>query len=100
MVDDQPIGAAIPYEIRIEGHLSETWSDWIEGLTFQHECDGTTILSGEIIDQAALHGVLKIIRDLGMPLVSVNRIQIEVEKKSDNIIVKEDLGVADESNRI
>ncbi len=77
MVDDQPIGAAIPYEIRIEGHLSDNWSDWFEGLTFHHECDGTTILSGEIIDQAALHGLLKIIRDLGLPLLSVNRILME-----------------------
>ena len=65
---------AVPYEIIIKGHLSESWVEWFEGLTFEHTCDGRTILSGDIIDQAALHGLLKKIRDLGLPLLSVNRI--------------------------
>jgi hypothetical protein len=77
MAEDRHKAVAIRYEIRIKGHLSETWSDWFEGLTFRHELDGTTVLSGEIIDQAALHGLLKIIRDLGLPLLSVNRILME-----------------------
>jgi hypothetical protein len=77
MADDQHMAAAVTYEIKIEGHLSETWSDWFEGLTFQHGTDGTTVLAGEIIDQAALHGLLKKIRDLGMPLLSVNRVHQE-----------------------
>ena len=66
--------AAVPHEIIIEGHLSETWEEWFEGLTFEHTSDGRTILTGDIIDQAALHGLLKKIRDLGLPLLSVNRI--------------------------
>lgn len=61
------------YEIKIKGHLDESWSDWFEGLAFSYGSDGTTTLSGEIFDQAALHGLLKKIRDLGMPLLSVNR---------------------------
>jgi len=61
------------YEIRIEGHLDARWADRFDGLTFTHESDGTTILSGPVIDQAALHGLLKRVRDLGMPLLSVIR---------------------------
>lgn len=60
------------YQIRLQGHLDESWTDWFDGLTFKHESDGTTMLSGEVIDQAALHGLLKKVRDLGMPLLSVN----------------------------
>ena len=63
------------YEIRFEGHLDESWADWFEGMKLTHENDGTTILTGEHIDQAALHGLLKRIRDLGMPLLSVNRLE-------------------------
>jgi len=62
------------YEIKLKGHLDQSWADWFEGLTFSHESDGTTILSGENIDQAALHGLLKRIRDLGLPLISVNQV--------------------------
>jgi hypothetical protein len=60
------------YEIRVKGHLSQQWMDWFEGLTIILEEDGNTLLTGLVIDQAALHGVLKKIRDLGMPLFSVN----------------------------
>jgi len=59
------------YEIRIKGHLDTRWADWFEGLSFTHESDGTTILSGPVVDQAALHGLLRKVRDLGLPLVSV-----------------------------
>jgi hypothetical protein len=59
------------YKIRINGHLDPEWSDWFEGLTVTLEEDGTTLLTGMVIDQAALHGLLKKVRDLGMPLVSV-----------------------------
>ena len=62
------------YEIELKGNLNESWSDWLEGLTFTHNNDGTTTLRGEIIDQAALHGLLKKVRDLGLTLLSVNRI--------------------------
>jgi len=59
------------YKIRIKGHLDREWTDWFEGLTITLEEDGTTLLTGTVIDQAALHGLLKKVRDLGMPLLSV-----------------------------
>jgi hypothetical protein len=61
------------YEIRIEGHLGESWSPWLEDLSIRHTEDGETVLSGPLRDQAALHGVLMRIRDLGLPLVEVKR---------------------------
>ncbi len=63
------------YEIRIKGHLDDRWADWFEGLTITLEEDGVTLLTGPVVDQAALHGLLKKVRDLGMPLLSVNRIE-------------------------
>lgn len=68
------------YEIKIEGHFDERWVDWFEGLTFTHESDGTTTLLGPLTDQAALHGVLNGIRDLSLPLISVQRISPEEER--------------------
>jgi hypothetical protein len=60
------------YEIRIKGHLNNRWIGWFEGLTITLEEDGDTLLTGPVVDQAALHGLLKKVRDLGMTLVSVN----------------------------
>jgi hypothetical protein len=60
------------YEIRLKGHLDDRWADWFEGLTITLEEDGNTLLICPVIDQAALHGLLKRVRDLGMPLLSVN----------------------------
>ena len=62
------------YEIRIKGHLGSEWTDWFEGLTITLEEDGDTLLTGPVIDQAALHGLLKKVRDLGMPLVSISQV--------------------------
>ena len=59
------------YEIRLKGHLDDRWDEWFEGLTITLGEDGNTLLTGPVIDQAALHGLLKKVRDLGMPLLSV-----------------------------
>jgi hypothetical protein len=61
------------YEIRLKGHLEPRWADWFDGLTVTQESDGTTVLSGSVVDQAALHGLLGKVRDLGLPLIAVNR---------------------------
>ncbi len=65
------------YQIRLAGHLGHEWTDWFEGLTITLEEDGNTLLTGAVVDQAALHGLLRKVRDLGMPLVSVNSIQLD-----------------------
>jgi hypothetical protein len=61
------------YEIRLTGHLDARWAAWFDGLTVGQQGDGTTLISGPIADQAALHGLLQRVRDLGLPLVSVTR---------------------------
>jgi hypothetical protein len=63
------------YQIRIAGHLGCQWGDWFEGLTITLEEDGITLLTGPVVDQAALHGLLKKVRDSGMPLISLNQVQ-------------------------
>ena len=65
------------YQIKLKGHLNQSWADWFEEMTLTHESDGTTTLTGKIIDQSALHGLLKKIRDLGLPLISVNQIDLK-----------------------
>ena len=62
------------YQIRITGQLGPQWTDWFEGLAITLEANGETLLTGRVVDQAALHGVLKKVRDLGLPLVSVTRV--------------------------
>jgi hypothetical protein len=69
---DQPM----VYQIRIKGHLTSHWMGWFDGLTITLEEDGNTLLNGPVIDQAALHGILKKIRDLGLPLLSVNSVDL------------------------
>lgn len=68
------IGRIPQYEIRGEGHLNSLWSEWFDGLALSHRSDGTTMLVGPVADQAALHGLLAQVRDLGLPLLSVNRL--------------------------
>ena len=63
------------YEIRLTGRLDSHWAAWFDGLSVSHDSDGTTVIGGTIADQAALHGVLQRVRDLGLPLVSVTRIE-------------------------
>jgi len=70
---DDP-GAPGRYEIRLKGRLDARWATWFDGLSLSHESDGTTVLSGPVIDQAALHGLLSKVRDLGLPLISVTQI--------------------------
>jgi hypothetical protein len=62
------------YRFRVRGHLDDRWSDWLGGLAIQRQEDGTTVLVGPVVDQAALYGVIIRIRDLGLSLLSVNRV--------------------------
>jgi hypothetical protein len=68
-------GQPMVYQIRIKGHLGREWTDWFGSLTITLEDNGETLLTGPVVDQAALHGVLKKVRDVGMPLLSVNRVK-------------------------
>jgi hypothetical protein len=74
---DEPVG----YQIRLKGHLDCAWGDWFGGLTITREEDGVTLLTGADIDQAALHGLLRKVRDSGMVLLSVNPINRSEDSK-------------------
>ena len=63
------------YDIRLRGHLETRWAAWFDGMTLRHERDGSTVLSGPVVDQAALHGLLQKVRDIGLPLVSVTHVE-------------------------
>ena len=64
----------VVYQIRIKGHLGQQWADWFGGLTITLEENGDTLVTGPVVDQAALHGLLRRVRDLGVPLLSVIRL--------------------------
>ena len=74
-MNDSPNSMSKVYEIRLKGHLDARWVKWFDGLTITLEENGNTLLSGPVVDQAALHGLLKKVRDLGMPLVSVRPLE-------------------------
>ena len=63
------------YAIRLDGHLDARWATWFDGLSISRESDGTTVISGPVVDQAALHGLLRKVRDLGLPLISVSQLE-------------------------
>jgi hypothetical protein len=86
-------GQSMVYQFRIKGHLDRQWEDWFDGLTITWEEDGNTLLTGIVIDQAALHGLLKKVRDLSMPLLSVNRVN---SNQVDASIIKPVLGITNE----
>jgi hypothetical protein len=65
------------YEIRLNGHLASRWAAWFDGLSLTNESDGTTLIHGLVVDQAALHGLLQRVRDIGLPLISVTRVESE-----------------------
>jgi hypothetical protein len=72
------------YQIRIQGHLGAQWTDWFADLTITLDDNGETLLTGPVLDQAALYGLLRKVRDLGLPLVSVVRLQLERTDGPDN----------------
>ncbi len=71
--EDQGVPAR--YEIRLKGHLDDRWAAWFDGLTLTRDADDTTLLAGPVVDQAALHGLLRRVRDLGLPLIAVSQVE-------------------------
>ena len=68
-------GLPTGFQIRIKGHLGHDWTDWFEGLTITLDDNGDTLITGPVLDQAALHGLLRRVRDLGLPLISVSPVE-------------------------
>jgi hypothetical protein len=81
-MNDPPTPYAQYYEIRLKGHLEAHWAKWFDGLSITLEGNGDTLLSGLVVDQAALHGLLKRVRDLGITLVSVNQVQSQETRQN------------------
>ena len=69
------LSRAVTYQIKVQGHLDEYWSEWFDDLTITYDEQDDTILTGPVTDQSALHGLLKKVRDLGLPLISVNPVE-------------------------
>ena len=72
------------YEIRLKGHLDSRWAAWFDGLSLTNSSDGTTIICGPVADQAALHGLLQKVRDLGLPLISITQAEPDQPSGPDN----------------
>ena len=79
MIDTQNSNAKV-YEIRLKGHLDARWVKWFDGMTITLDENGNTLLSGPVADQAALHGILKKVRDVGLPLLSVNSVEPDTKE--------------------
>ena len=79
MIDTQNSNAKV-YEIRLKGHLDARWVKWFDGLAITLDENGNTLLSGPVADQAALHGILKKVRDVGLPLLSVNSVEPDTKE--------------------
>lgn len=82
MSKKQSFGRRMVYQIKIKGHLDEQWSEWFDDLTVTYDEHDDTILTGPVADQAALHGLLKKVRDLGIPLIAVNPVELNAEIRS------------------
>ncbi len=80
MTDGRDYDKQATYQIRVKGNLDRKWSDWFDGFTVTPQANGETLMTGPVADQSALHGLLAKIRDLGLPLLSVNRVEIEGER--------------------
>ena len=80
---ERDAGQPMVYQIRLKGHLGRQWTDWFSGLTITLEANGDTLLTGPVADQAALFGLLRKVRDLGTPLISVNRLKSSQADGSD-----------------
>jgi len=65
------------YEIRVKGHLDPRWAAWFDGMSLTNESDGVTVIHGPVADQAALHGLLRKVRDMGLPLISVTQVELD-----------------------
>jgi len=76
-------GQPMIYQIQIQGHLDPRWEDWFEGLTIRLDSNGDTLLTGPVVDQAALHGLLRKVRDLGLPLLSISTVEPKQEDLPD-----------------
>ncbi|MBN2389074.1 MAG: hypothetical protein JXR84_00025 [Anaerolineae bacterium] len=77
MTDGREFDGQAVYQVRVKGNLDVKWADWFDGFTITPQADGTTLLAGPVADQAAVHGLLGKIRDLGLPLLSVKRVESE-----------------------
>lgn len=83
MADEQKKYTSKNYKIKIQGHLDTQWSEWLYGMTITQEGDGTTTLYGPLPDQTVLHSVLDRIRDMNLPLISVNQVELEGQISND-----------------
>jgi hypothetical protein len=80
-----PPDVAAFYELRIQGHLDQSWSTWFDGFTITHQADGTSTLRGSVRDQSELHGLLARVRDLGTVLISVTSLEVATEDRADTV---------------